>query len=114
MVIVDCAIFYIYIAYSIVRYFRLVSNENNRVSLLVKLIKETHNLNSRFRIQRTCRFVGKQYTWIGDKSSGNSHTLALPTRKFSRLMMHAVGKLYALKSLYRTIATFCYRDTCIC
>src|SRR5229473_1973858 len=64
----------------------LVGDQDNGVSLAVKLIEEAHYLLRSLGVEVSGRLVGQQYRRIIHESSRDCHALALTTRQLVRLV----------------------------
>ena len=63
----------------------LVSNQNHRSSLLMKLCKKLHNLDGGSRIQIACGLICQDQRRFICKSPGNGHSLALSSDSFEMI-----------------------------
>ena len=60
-----------------VRYFRIVGNQNQCFALRIQIIEYSHNLGAGRRIKVSGRFIGKNDEWIVNQSTGNGDPLLL-------------------------------------
>ena len=74
-----------------------VRDDDDGIALAVKIFKQVHDLFTGFRIEVTSGFIGQDDRRIVHQCASNSHTLALTTREFVRLMAHARSEINALK-----------------
>src|SRR5262245_1620251 len=58
----------------------LVCDEDDRVSLLMQMIHQLHNLFRGLRVEVTSWFVGENNRWIIDERAGDRYALTLPSR----------------------------------
>ena len=81
----------IHISYGIIGDFLLMCNEDYGIAFTVKLIEKTHYLNTSFRIECSCRFIGQQNSRIRNKCTRYRDTLSLASREFTGLMKHSIS-----------------------
>src|SRR6478672_13483575 len=72
----------------------LVGYQDHSISIFMDVIKKVHDFHRRFTVKVSGRLIREDYGWFVDQSSGNSHTLTLPSRKLVGLMVHTVRKIY--------------------
>ena len=59
------------------RNIRLVRNKDNCIPLVMKLLKQLHDLLAGLRIKIPCWFIGKDNRWMSYEGPRDRYTLAL-------------------------------------
>lgn len=90
----------------------LVRHDNDGlVFFLIELLEQFHHLYRGLRIKRAGRLIGEDHTGIGDKGTGNGHTLLLSARHLIGIMLCPRQQFQTLKILHGHLVAFAAPDT---
>ena len=83
-----------------------MSDEQDRLPLLMQLIEELEDLLSRLSVEVTCGLVRQDQSWIIDESARDRGALLLTTGQFRGQVMHAITKAHSLSEVTRATFSF--------
>ena len=86
----------------------IVSDENEGLALLVKLVEEPKDLGTGGRIEITRRFVGEDHQGIVDEGAGDGNALLLAAGKFEGFVVEAILQADASGQLRGDLATLLF------